>query len=73
MSLLQAPNQRVMKVKRIDAQSPVFYRLMELGLIEGAQIRVVGRAPLGGPIHVRLGDYDLSLRAEDAAAIQVDI
>lgn len=72
MSLLTAPARRSVRVTRVDAQSPTFYRLMEMGLIEGAEVCVVGRAPLGGPLHVRLGDYDLSLRAEDAAAIDVD-
>jgi Fe2+ transport system protein FeoA len=44
---------------------------MELGLIEGARVRVLGRAPLGDPLRVRVGDYDLSLRRQDARLIDV--
>ncbi len=47
------------------------YRLMEMGLIEGAQVEVVGRAPLGDPLHLRLGDYELSLRSEEASLVEV--
>ena len=45
---------------------------MEMGLIEGAEIQVVRRAPLGDPLHVRVGDYELSLRLAEADLIEVD-
>jgi ferrous iron transport protein A len=44
---------------------------MEMGLVEGAEVRVVRRAPLGDPMQVRVGDYDLSLRASEARLIGV--
>jgi ferrous iron transport protein A len=44
---------------------------MEMGLIEGKEVQVVGRAPLGDPMRLRLGDYELSLRASEAALIDV--
>jgi Fe2+ transport system protein FeoA len=47
------------------------FRLMEMGLIEGACVEVVGRAPLGDPLHVRLGDYELSLRREEAELVDI--
>ena len=47
------------------------YRLMEIGLIEGARVEVLGRAPLGDPLHLRLGDYDLSLRNDEAELVDV--
>ena len=46
-------------------------RLMEMGLIEGACVEVVGRAPLGDPLHLRLGDYELSLRRAEAELIDI--
>ena len=36
--------------------------LMEMGLLEGEEIEVIGFAPLGDPIEIRLRDYRLSLR-----------
>jgi len=44
---------------------------MEMGLIEGARVEVLGCAPLGDPLHVRLGDYELSLRREEAALVDI--
>jgi len=46
-------------------------RLLEMGLIEGAEVEVLGFAPLGGPVEIRLGDYRLSLRRTEAARIAV--
>jgi len=32
---------------------------------------VLGCAPFGDPLHVRLGDYELSLRREEAALVDI--
>jgi len=44
---------------------------MEMGLIAGAEVEVIGRAPLGDPLQVRVGDYMLSLRTSDAENIDI--
>lgn len=44
-------------------------RLMELGLLPGASIRLVRRAPLGCPIEFEVGGARLALRGADAANI----
>lgn len=55
------------------AQDDAFtQRLMQLGLIEGADIEVVRCAPTGDPIEVRVLGYALSLRRVEAALILVD-
>jgi len=59
------------RVKGIRAGHPLSYRLMELGLIQGAEVRVLRRAPLGCPLQVRVGDYDLALRMSEAELIDV--
>jgi Fe2+ transport system protein FeoA len=47
-------------------------RLLEMGLYEGEEVEVVGFAPLGDPMEVRLRDYRLSLRRSEAARVQVE-
>jgi ferrous iron transport protein A len=47
-------------------------RLLELGLLPGTPVRVVRRAPLGDPIELRLRNYSLSIRREEAALIEVE-
>ena len=71
MSLSTAPRSRPLLVTGIRGASPTTYRLMEMGLIEGARVEVLGCAPLGDPLHVRLGDYELSLRCDEADMIDV--
>jgi Fe2+ transport system protein FeoA len=71
VSLAQAPRWCPVRVTGIRGAGPMTYRLMEMGLIEGALVQVLGCAPLGDPLHVRLGDYDLSLRREEAALVDI--
>ena len=71
VSLAQAPQSYPVRVTGIRGGSPITYRLMEMGLIEGARVEVLGRAPLGDPLHVRLGDYELSLRCEEAQLVDI--
>jgi len=52
---------------------PWSLRMMEMGLIEGAGVRVLRRAPLGDPLQLRVGDYDLSLRLSEAHLVDVII
>ena len=46
-------------------------RLLEMGLYEGEEVEVVGFAPLGDPLEIRLGNSRLSLRRAEAAGIEV--
>jgi ferrous iron transport protein A len=65
------PGQRG-RVARIDGDDTLVQRLMEMGLLEGEEVEVVGFAPLGDPMEVRLGDYRLSLRRVEAARVHVE-
>ena len=48
-------------------------KLLEMGCIPGVQVRLSGRAPLGDPLMLVLGDqeYTLSVRASEAATIML--
>lgn len=46
-------------------------RLMDLGLIMGTQFTVVKVAPLGDPIEITVRGYELSIRKEEAAIVEV--
>lgn len=71
MSLSRAELGSRLRVVGVRPSGALSHRLMELGLIEGAEVRVVRRAPLGDPLQVRVGDYDLSLRSAEADLIDV--
>ena len=46
-------------------------RLLALGLAAGKQVRVLRRAGLSGPLHVRAGTTEIILRRSEASRIQV--
>jgi ferrous iron transport protein A len=46
-------------------------RLMEMGLIDGEEIHLVGFAPLGDPIEFEVRGYRISLRAAEARRVVV--
>ena len=60
-------------VARVHGDGPVAQRLMELGLVEGARLRVLRVAPLGDPIQLQIQNYCLSLRKSEARAVEVDV
>ena len=58
---------------RIDAleESPLKQRLMTMGLIPGTKVEILNSAPMGDPIAIRIRSYNLAMRKDDAAYIQV--
>ena len=46
-------------------------RLLDMGLIPGTKITVEKIAPMGDPMEVRLRGYELTLRMDDAAKIEI--
>lgn len=60
-------------VVRIDAlsESTLKQRLMTMGLIPGTRVEILNSAPFGDPIALRLRSYNLAMRRDDAANIQV--
>ncbi|MEW5919652.1 MAG: DtxR family transcriptional regulator [Bacillota bacterium] len=61
------------KVIRIAASGGLRRRILDMGVVPGAEVVVEGAAPLGDPIEVRVKGYRLSLRRKEAADIFVDL
>ena len=45
--------------------------LMELGFVAGEEVRVLRRAPLGGPLQVQVRDTCYAIRRSDAKHISI--
>ncbi len=58
-------------VVSIEGDDSLVQRLLEMGLLEGEEVEVLGFAPLGDPMEIRLRDYRLCLRKQEAARIRV--
>lgn len=61
------------RVEAVAGNSALVQRLLEMGLFEGEPVEIIGFAPLGDPMEVRLRDYRLSLRRQEAACITVSL
>lgn len=61
------------RIEVLRGEDALVQRLMEMGLLEGEEVEVVGFAPFGDPMEIRLQDYRLSLRRGEAARIVVQL
>ncbi len=48
-------------------------RIRDMGVVPGVAIVVVGEAPLGDPIEIKVMGYNLSLRRNEAVGVMVEI
>jgi ferrous iron transport protein A len=58
-------------ITELDAGDEAVRRLMELGLLPGERVEVIGRAPLGDPLAILVRGTRLAVRARDARRIQI--
>ena len=58
-------------ITAINGEGPLVQRLMAMGLLEGSAVQVTRRAIGGDPIEVKIMDYALSLRREEARRVEV--
>ncbi len=59
-------------VKKLHGEGAVRRHIMDMGITKGTHIFVRKVAPLGDPIEINLRSYELTLRKEDAAKIEVE-
>ena len=59
------------RVLAVGGEGALARRLMEMGVVPGAPVRVVKAAPLGDPLEVRVRNYHLALRRSEAQTISV--
>lgn len=60
-------------IQAVRGSDGLVQRLLEMGVLEGEPVEVLGFAPLGDPMEIRLRDYRLSLRRQEAACISVNL
>ncbi len=60
------------RVRRVRVFGPLRRRLRELGLIEGATLRCLGRSPLGDPSAYSLFGAVLAIREQDGRRVVIE-
>ncbi|MDT4895874.1 MAG: ferrous iron transport protein [Acidobacteriota bacterium] len=73
LSLARLPIGAQARVIAINGSGTIARRLMEMGVVPGAPVRVIKAAPLGDPIEIRVRGYHLALRRTEAQTILVTI
>ncbi len=61
------------KITAITAQGELGRRIRDMGLVPDTEIEVIGKAPLRDPVAIRLRDFTLTLRNNEADHITVNI
>ena len=59
-------------IEKLHGEGALKRRIMDMGLTRGTQVYVRKVAPLGDPIELTVRGYELSIRKEDASAIEVE-
>ncbi|HUJ59873.1 MAG TPA: FeoA family protein [Kofleriaceae bacterium] len=71
ITLAEIPLGRAARVVGVDGPRAFRRRLLEMGLVPGAEIRVVTIAPLGDPLRIEVRGGQWSIRRSEAAQIAV--
>jgi len=59
-------------VSSVEGDKAIRRRMLDMGLVKGAEVQVKRVAPLGDPIEFIVRGYSLSLRKSEAHAIHVE-
>jgi len=71
MTLAAVKLGETVRVKNVGCGGLIKQRLLDLGVVAGADLTVVSYAPLGDPMIVELNDGLFALRKSDALCIAV--
>ena len=71
-TLRDVPIGETAKVVKLHGEGSVKRRIMDMGITKGVEVYVRKVAPLGDPIEVTVRGYELSIRKDDAAMIEVE-
>lgn len=58
-------------VSAVLGEGALRQHLLDMGVLPGARIEFVKRAPMGDPIEFRIRDYELTLRSADAKLVHI--
>ena len=66
------PGQRA-RIKEITATGSIRRRLLDIGLVEGTEIKCVGKSPAGDPAAFSIRGAVIAIRSEDSSNVIAEI
>lgn len=73
VTLDKTPTGTAVRIVSLEGSDLVALRLMEMGLVPGAPVRIVKSAPLGDPIQICVRDCHLAVRRNEARVVTVAV
>ena len=73
MTLTNVPIGSHARVTSVNGTGRITRRLMEMGVVPGAEVSIIKAAPFGDPLEVRVRGYSLAMRRSEADAVEVSI
>ena len=70
-SLAELAIRGVAVIEHVGGDRPFRRRLMELGLVPGTRVELIGVAPLGDPLELLVRGSSLSIRRSEASSIRI--
>ncbi len=59
-------------ITKVGGQGALRQHFLDMGIIPGTPVKVMKFAPLGDPMEIRIHDYELTLRLNEAAQIEIE-
>ena len=73
ISMREMSNNQEGIIKKVSATGDMGRRIREMGMVPETSIQIQGRAPLRDPVAVKLRDFVLTLRNNEANNIFVEV
>ena len=71
MTLKELETGKSAKIISVAGEGALRQHFLDMGLIPGVEVSVIKFAPLGDPVEIRVRGYELSIRLDDAAKIEI--
>lgn len=72
MTLDQLPAGKSAIIKIVGGEGALRQHFLDMGVIPGVEITMVKLAPMGDPVEYKIHGYELTLRLDDAAKIEIE-
>ncbi|MBQ9564512.1 MAG: ferrous iron transport protein B [Synergistaceae bacterium] len=72
MTLRELKTEECAVITAVGGEGSLRQHFLDMGVIPGARLSVVRLAPMGDPMELRIHDYELTLRLEEAGHIEVE-
>ena len=60
-------------IRQVGGGGQLRQHFLDMGLIQGTEITYMKAAPMGDPIEYRIWGYELTLRKDDGAKIEIEL